>query len=351
MKKELFSIFDNLDLLTKDKFAIIKKNLDSSMMKKYSCNENELGPHTTGDLFFQEVASELIQTNFDTLFKNLPDVVQITKEYYQKIGFNIDSILEKSSMYEQKGKSPHAFCLDVTKENDDVRILCNVKQNLQWMETCLHETGHAIYDQNIGRDVPFVLHGPSHILSTEGIAMLFGSMSTNSQFLKEILKINDEQIIKSGQEKLKIEKLIFSRWTQVMLRFEQFLYSSDSISKKTLNQKWWDLKKQYQLINPPSKEEIENGTHFAAKIHVVVAPVYYQNYMLGELYNSQLHHYISKNISKKKPSEDAFLSETESIKKHLMEKVFEPGNKLNWNQLSEFSTDEKLNPKAFAQAL
>jgi len=111
------------------------------------------------------------------------------------------------------------------------------------------------------------------------------------------------------------------------------------------------LKKQYQLINQPPKEEIENGAHFAAKIHVVVAPVYYQNYMLGELYNSQLHHYISTNISKKNPSEDAFLSETQAIKKHLLEKVFEPGNKLNWNQLSEFSTDEKLNPKAFAQAL
>ena len=33
-----------------------------------------------------------------------------------------------------------------------------------------------------------------------------------------------------------------------------------------------------------------------SKIHIVSAPVYYHNYMMGQLFASQVHHALSKNV-------------------------------------------------------
>ncbi len=45
----------------------------------------------------------------------------------------------------RKGKSPHAFCTDMTRDGDDVRVLANIVHNEYWMGTMLHEFGHSVY--------------------------------------------------------------------------------------------------------------------------------------------------------------------------------------------------------------
>ena len=40
--------------------------------------------------------------------------------------------------------------------------------------------------------------------------------------------------------------LIFSRWCQVMLRFEKGMYADP---QQDLNKLWWDLVEKYQLLN------------------------------------------------------------------------------------------------------
>ena len=58
-----------------------------------------------------------------------------------------------SDLYARDGKSQHAFCIDIDREGD-VRVLCNVEPNERWMETMLHEFGHAVYDRERDRDAP-----------------------------------------------------------------------------------------------------------------------------------------------------------------------------------------------------
>ncbi|GAH77922.1 unnamed protein product, partial [marine sediment metagenome] len=82
----------------------------------------------------------------------------------------MESILANSDLYEREGKNPHAFCTDIDKEGD-VRILCNLKNNEGWMETLLHELGHAVYDKYQAPQVPYLLRRPAHIFTTEAIAM------------------------------------------------------------------------------------------------------------------------------------------------------------------------------------
>ena len=46
-----------------------------------------------------------------------------------------------------------------------------------------------------------------------------------------------------------------------------------------------DLAEKYQEVKRP---EGRNEPDFAAKIHIVTTPVYYHNYMLGEMFASQV---------------------------------------------------------------
>ena len=56
-----------------------------------------------------------------------------------------------SDLYARDGKSQHAFCIDIDREGD-VRVLCNVEPSERWMETMLHEFGHAVYDRECRPD-------------------------------------------------------------------------------------------------------------------------------------------------------------------------------------------------------
>ncbi|MFO0927945.1 MAG: hypothetical protein U0736_13035 [Gemmataceae bacterium] len=53
-----------------------------------------------------------------------------------------------------------------------------------------------------------------------------------------------------------------------------------------LNKVWWDLVEKYQQVRRPAGR---NAPDYAGKVHIVVAPVYYHNYMMGELFASQVH--------------------------------------------------------------
>lgn len=338
---ELLKTFDELDALTREPFAALKKRIDLYMSKRFGVPSAGLRPWHTGDLFFQEVP-DLEALSLDDLYQS-QDPVKLAAEYYKGLGMPIEDVLARSDMYEKPGKSPHAFCTNINRA-DDVRVLCNVKPNTRWMDTVLHELGHAVYDKYIGKDVPFVLHEPAHTLTTEAIAMMFGSLAKNEEFLTKAVRMPTDRAAEYAglaRRSLSAEKLIFSRWTQVMLRFEQSMYANPD---QDLGRLWWDLKKRYQALNPPDDP---SRPDYGAKLHIVGAPVYYHNYMLGELYAAQLHAHLARNVVKADPHQTAFLG-NKPAGDFLRSKVFEPGNRMNWRDLVKTSTGEPLTAKYFA---
>ncbi len=95
--------------------------------------------------------------------------------------------------YEKKGKNQHAFCTDIDNEGD-VRVLVNIKPNEYWMNTMLHEYGHAAYDKYIdNKNLPWALREPAHTFVTEAVAQLFGRFSSNPKWLMEVVKISKDE--------------------------------------------------------------------------------------------------------------------------------------------------------------
>jgi len=271
------------------------------------------------------------------------DILKVCRDYYAGIGLPIDDVIARSDLYEKPGKSPHAFCTDIDREGD-VRVLANIVPNEYWMSTMLHELGHSVYSsKNIPRTVPYVLRTEAHILTTEGVAMMFERPSKSADWLQKMgVSVPDPKgFNETGEKMRRYQLLIFSRWCQVMLRFEKELYANPN---QDLNRLWWDLVERYQIVKRP---EGRNAPDYASKIHIVVAPAYYHNYMMGQLFASQVHRTIARRVLKADPDKALYVGHTR-VGEFMTRRVFAPAKTMPWNALTTFATGEELNPKAFA---
>lgn len=339
---EISKIFDELDNLTRDAFAGLKDEIDTYLAKRNNLKKEELMPWHYQNRFFQE-APEIYSVELDKYYKG-QNIEKITTEYYKSIGLDITDMIAKSDLYEKPGKNQHAYCIDIDNLGD-VRVLCNIKPNYNWMGTMMHEFGHANYDKYIDQSLPFSLRNPAHTFTTEAIAMFFGRMASNPQFLLDMKLTNEadsKAIAEESFKVLRLEQLTFSRWAQVMYRFEKSLYENPD---QDLNTLWWDLVEKYQMIKRPQGR---NQPDWASKIHIATSPCYYHNYLLGELLASQLNHYITATVLKSDNFRQSYFGNAE-VGKYLTDNIFKPGAKWNWNEMIEKATGEKLTAKYYAE--
>ena len=339
---ELIKLFDDLDTLTREPFEAAKKEFDAILAKNCGVKVEELMPWHYHDPFFQE-SPAVFDANLDAPYAKA-DILQLCRDFYAGIGLPIDSVLARSDLYEKPGKSPHAFCTDIDREGD-VRVLANIVANEYWAGTMLHELGHAVYSsKNIPQSLPYVIRGEAHILTTEGVAMQFEKFSKNRLWLEKMgVKLDDATAYEQTAKRvLRNQLLIFSRWCQVMLRFEKGMYENP---EQDLNKLWWDLVEKYQLIRRPADR---NSPDYGAKIHIVSAPVYYHNYMMGQLFASQVHHAIAREVyNNAAPSTVIYIGD-KKVGEFMKKRVFEPGRSLTWKELTKFATGAELSPKAFS---
>jgi peptidyl-dipeptidase A len=337
----VLKLFDELDELTREPFRKAKAEIDARLAENCKITVEELRPWHYHDPFFQE-SPAVFNTDLDSVYKGA-DILKLCRDFYAGIGLPIDDVIARSDLYEKPGKSPHAFCTDIDREGD-VRVLANIVPNDYWMGTMLHELGHSVYSsKNIPLTVPYVLRSEAHILTTEGVAMMFERFSKSGDWFTSMgMNLPDKSAFnEAGQRMLRNHLLIFSRWCQVMLRFEKALYANPD---QPLNQLWWDLVEKYQMIKRP---ENRDAPDYASKVHIVVAPAYYHNYMMGELFASQVHHTIAREILKTAPEKANYVGHKE-VGDFMKNRVFSPGRLKPWNELTRFATGEDLNAKAFA---
>jgi peptidyl-dipeptidase A len=341
--KVISQLFEQLDSLTKNSFAEVKGEIDDYFVKYYKLkSKDELMPWNYQNRFFQE-APKIYDQDLDQYYKG-KNLEVLDAAYYAGIGLPIDKMIKKSDLYGKPGKNQHAYSTDIDK-NGDIRVLCNIVPNETWMGTMLHEFGHAVYFAGINHDLPFILRDPAHIFTTEAIAEMFGRFSTNPQWIKDNLGISEQEKMKIAETSLKtfrIQQLVFSRWAQLMYRFEKSMYENPD---QDLNKLWWDLAEKYQMLKRPAGR---NEPDWATKIHIALYPCYYHNYLLGELLASQLYYYMIKNIVKSDDYKFQSFTGNKEIGKFLKEKVFAPGMEFYWDDMIEKATGEKLTPKYYA---
>ena len=344
-RDEVIKLFDELDALTRGPFEQAKGEIDARLAAGYGIAVAELRPWHYHDPFFQE-APAVYSTNLDVAFQQFDkaEIPKLCQKFYAGIELSVDDVLARSDLYERPGKSPHAFCTDIDRQGD-VRVLANIVSNEKWMSTMLHELGHAVYSsKNIPATVPWVLRTDSHILATEGVAMMFERFAKSGDWLAAMgVEVPDIQAYNEAGARMRRDQLlIFSRWCQVMLRFEMAMYEDPD---QDLNRLWWDLVEKYQGQHRPDNRDAPD---YASKIHLVVAPAYYHNYMLGQLFACQVHRTIVREVLHVDDVTGAFYVENAAVGEYMRKRVFAPGRSLSWNELTRHATGEPLGAEAFA---
>jgi len=341
--QQIEALFDELDNLTRETFARLKADIDRYLSRRFGIPEDQLMPWHYQNRFFQE-APKIYKVDLDKYYED-QDLVELARRFYSGISLPIDDLIEKSDLFEREGKYQHAYCTDIDREGD-VRVVCNVKPNYNWMNTMLHEYGHAVYDKFADKDLPWLLREPAHTFTTEAIAMMFGRFASNPYWMRDMGIIDQKEVQKIADDcykSLRLEQLVFSRWAQVMYRFEKSMYENPD---QDLNKLWWDLVEKYQMLKRPAGR---NAPDWASKIHVALYPAYYHNYLMGELLASQLFYYIGQKILKAEDVKEVSFVNQPVVGQYLIEKVFEPGKRYYWNDMIEKATGEKLTAKYFAR--
>jgi peptidyl-dipeptidase A len=318
--EELLALMDRLAEETEAPFRQAKASLDERRAARFGLSPSDLRPWHYDDPFFQRAPDD---PDLDlSPFLEGQDLEGLAVRTYDGLGLEVRDILERSDLYEREGKDQHAFCLDVDRRGD-IRILANLRPVSRWMVTLLHELGHGV---------------PAHAFTTEGVAILMGRLARDPRWLREVLGLPEEEVARLApgldrQERL--NSLVFIRWALVMVHFERALYADPEQDLDTL---WWDLKERFQRLDRP---EGRSAPDWAAKYHVALAPVYYHNYILGELLASQLRATVEERFGglAEEPRAGAF----------LVERVLAPGARLDWRALVRQATGQPLSPAPFAE--
>jgi peptidyl-dipeptidase A len=209
-------------------------------------------------------------------------------------------------------------------------VLANLDTTQESADTMLHELGHGVYDLGYGDGLPWLLRS-THLVATEGSALLFGSLAWRREWLERILGVSSregaelEPRLRAARA---VELMVFTRWVLVMNTFERALYANPDGDLDTL---WWDLVSRYQLVTPPDGRRAPD---WAAKIHIAVSPVYYHTYLYGAIVALQLAAALDSEIGGlvDRPEAGALIGE----------RLFAPGQSVRWDHLVEEATGSPL---------
>jgi peptidyl-dipeptidase A len=339
---ELFDLLERLKALSDDPWHAYKSRLDARMCQELKVGARDLRPWHYTDRFFQEAMTDEVDLDRYYADKRLPE---LAAAFFRTIGLPADDVLKRSDLFEREGKSQHAFCVDIDRAGD-VRVLCNIRPNERWMDTMLHELGHAVFDKFHDPDLPFLLREPAHTMATEAVALLMGRFSKNPDWMQRYAGVSPEearQVAAGARKQARENLLVFTRWSLVVTHFERSLYENPF---QDLSKVWWDLVEQFQGIYRPDGQ---TAPDWAAKIHIATTPVYYHNYLLGETVASQLLHHLRHAVLFGQPN-DALVS-SPLVGEYLRNRLFRPGAVRRWDAWLEHATGEPLNPAYFAREL
>jgi peptidyl-dipeptidase A len=334
----LFGLLDRLETLLEPSWVRAKEAIDEDQRRRLGLPDGQLlRPWDFADPFFQE-PPPAPDDRFDALVSGI-DILAVCRAYFEALGEPVDEILARSDLYPRENKNQHAFCIPIERI-DDVRVLANVVPGERWLETMLHELGHAVYERAIDPALPWTLRTPSHIFTTEAIAMLHGRRARDPLFLRRFAGLDEAADDPRHAEAVRRQLHVFVPWVQVVTRFEHALYSDPDAD---LGRTWWELVERYQRVAPPDGERPHD---WASKQHVALSPVYYQNYLLGQVTASQLEWALARETGSHSPA-----GEPEDAGRLLRERFMRPGASLRWDALIEHATGAPLSVEHFAAEL
>jgi len=274
------------------------------------------------------------------------------EKFYESVGFPPlpGSFWELSSLYPlpegtDYKKNNHASAWHMDLEND-IRCLMSVVPNAEWYETVHHELGHIYYYvAYTNPDVPPLLREGANRGYHEAIGSMLGLAAMQKPFLASLGLLPADSETDEMQTLLKeaMNYIVFMPWSAgVMTEFEYELYAKD-LPVDEFNKRWWEIKKLYQGVVPPSVRG-EEYCDAASKTHISDDAGQYYDYGISYVLLFQIHDHIAQKILKQDPHTTNYYGSAE-VGEFLYD-VMSPGASKDWRAVLRDKTGEDMSARA-----
>lgn len=173
---------------------------------------------------------------------------------------------------------------------DDFRIKMCTSVNQEDFVTVHHEMGHINYFI-LYKDQPLVLRTGANPGFHEAVGDLIALSVSTPQHLEKIGYLQGYQDTQDDNInalfKMALEKIAFIPFGLLIDKWRWDVFSG-AVQQNQWNKHWWDLRKQYQKIKPPTSTRGEEFFDPGAKYHVP-ADVPYIRYFVSHILQFQFH--------------------------------------------------------------
>ena len=276
-------------------------------------NSNPLPVHMLGNMWGQSWSNiydlvypkqdEISTVNLTKIIeeRNLSeiDMVEYAEDFFISIGFEAlpETFWERSLFVKPVDRSVvcHASAWNLDSANNDLRIKMCIEKNEEDFITIHHELGHIFYYQAYNH-LPTLFQGGAN----DGFHEAFGDLLTLSitpEYLKKIDFINQEEADLAEEDfigllmKQALEGVVIIPWALMLDKWRAGIFKGD-ITEDNLNESWWEMRKNYQGIVPPS-ERSEAYFDAGAKYHIP-GNTPYTRYYLARIMQYQFHEALCK---------------------------------------------------------
>ncbi len=312
------------------------------------------------DVLFKDVRTNLVSFVKDiTATNRVPaDFLKQNFPYQQQWDFGIDLLKQMGYDFEagRQDVSPHPFTTNFSME--DVRVTTRVNENdfnsMTW--SCIHEGGHALYEQGLlienyglplGEAVSLGIHESQSRLWENLVGRGFGYWKGNFPKLKKIFanqlnQVRDfdfyKNINKVQPSFIRVEADELTYHFHIMVRYEIEKQLMDkSIAVNDLAEIWNARYKEYLNVNVPDDNHgVLQDIHWS---HGSFG--YFPTYSLGSFYAVQFFNQAAKEISGL--NEQIEKGDLLPLREWLRVKIHVHGRRYSARELCQRITGEPLN--------
>jgi len=262
------------------------------------------------------------------------NIIGLCADVYENMGWNIvDMPITKFDLFPRKNKLNSRLANSV-EANKDIRVLTDLdleKRPLGSISTLMHELGHAVNYASFGEKLPDSQKIVASTTLAESVALLMGDLMEREGTISKVLKLPKESTKEIQEAYLSKKADIIRSYIQVD-RFEKAMYENPD---QDLEKLWKNCAKKYSNENYKNLEWTDID-------HFIHSPVYYHDYVEGEILAEQLYNTASKNGTIK-------LTESKDTAKFFNNKIFRYGSSKTEEEILKIATGKTLDVDSYCK--
>ena len=272
---------------------------------------------------------------------NAVEMVRIGERFFTSLGFDPlpQTFWERSLFVKPRDREVvcHASAWDIDDE-DDLRIKMCIEETEEDFTTIHHELGHNFYQRAYSHQ-PFLYKESANDGFHEAIGDTI-ALSVTPSYLRQIGLIKNEPPPQADIALLlrdAMDKIAFLPFGVLMDKWRWRVFSGE-VSPADYNKAWWELRTQYQGIEPTGQrgEELFDP---GAKYHIP-ANVPYARYFLARILQFQFHRALCQTVGYEGPLNRCSIYGNKAAGERLI-RTLEMGSSRPWPEALEALTGQR----------